>query len=378
MYLRFTVLVKASSLAKGSDKAYDACDSDWLRETSNIWRVGRNCMTSCTFVDRNISGHLQDVKHGANGPSSMLLDPKPVQRKSSARDKTTKFTCNCAQLSFNIRNNLGSNFHFHLEQPCGSDMLYQDTLQVIVDHTCRAQCDMCTAGRLCHPTTGKPLKKGTQIMTTSLIMADALQKLVCTRDHEHDAVAGSFRTSRGVSGKVSQYTELYTYTFASRLPRIICASLQCQEQSVFPLSEESILAEGVISEYEGKRRRLNGKSDPSRIFVPEEAINPNASDSVPSNARDPTGPAPADSSNAGDVTLKAILDHALQAAPRVGRMVIEGGSLFNMVQQYCPQYQIRVMELCKGADRLRKCPIKVEPHEAPYRLTLGIHRHDMI
>ncbi len=40
----------------------------------------------------------------------------------------------------------------------------------------------------------------------------------------------------------------------------------------------------------------------------------------------------------------------------------------------CPDYSIRIAELCKGADRCRKPPIRLAKGEAPFRLTLGIHR----
>ena len=42
-----------------------------------------------------------------------------------------------------------------------------------------------------------------------------------------------------------------------------------------------------------------------------------------------------------------------------------------------PEYRIRVIELCKGTDRFRKPPARLVPQEAPWRLSLGLHRHQM-
>ena len=68
---------------------------------------------------------------------------------------------------------------------------------------------------------------------------------------------------------------------------------------------------------------------------------------------------------------------ALQSAPRVGRVVLERGELFEQLQQMFPEHQVREIELCKGTDRLRKPPARLVPQEAPWRLSIGLHRHQM-
>ena len=42
-----------------------------------------------------------------------------------------------------------------------------------------------------------------------------------------------------------------------------------------------------------------------------------------------------------------------------------------------PEHTVRVIELCKGTDRYRKPPIRLMPKEAPWRYSLGIHRHSL-
>ena len=66
---------------------------------------------------------------------------------------------------------MGVLYHFHLEQPIGSDMLYEEPLHHVLEHVHRVRCDLCHAGNLRHPNSGHFLQKGTQILTTSSIMA---------------------------------------------------------------------------------------------------------------------------------------------------------------------------------------------------------------
>ena len=66
--------------------------------------------------------------------------------------------------------------HAHLEQPDGSQMLYQEELAEVTGRSWIGRCDMCTAGRLRNPETQNLLKKGTQIVTTSQLMQRQVQK----------------------------------------------------------------------------------------------------------------------------------------------------------------------------------------------------------
>ena len=102
-------------------------------------------------------------------------------------------------------------------------MIYQEEMSAIVNHGWIAVCDMCRAGQLKHPISGKLLKKGTQIITTSQIMKQVIGALRCSRDHEHNSVEGSFYHPDFGRVNVSQYTEFYTRVFARKVARC----LQC-------------------------------------------------------------------------------------------------------------------------------------------------------
>jgi hypothetical protein len=157
--------------------------------------------------------------------------------------------------------------------------------------------------------------------------------------------------------------------FCQRVARTICASLQVQELST--ISQDMILGSmEEFSEAAAKRRRLNGKvSQPEGYPI-------TTSPSVPEGNVENTSEA-SSSHDDSKPSKQMILDQALQLAPRVGKTVLEHGALFDVVQQAFPDHIVRVVELCKGADRFRKSPVKLIPHEAPLRMTLGIHRHSL-
>ena len=127
----------------------------------------------------------------------MSKSPEAAQKVFTARaaDQVHLLLCD-ALFQFQLWRSPQS--HAHLEQPRGSQMIYQEELQVILDHAMIAQCDMCLAGQLKHPVSGKLIQKGTQIITTSRIMHRQIDVLRCTHNHEHDTVCDHFNTPNWV------------------------------------------------------------------------------------------------------------------------------------------------------------------------------------
>ena len=100
------------------------------------------------------------------------------------------------------------------------------------------------------------------------------------------------------------------------------------------------------SKPEAKRRRLSGKvSDPPGyppaavqiLSGPQHEQKPSMKSDDSQFFQDPT-----------------ILADAKEIAPRVGTLVLEKGPLFDRIQEACPNHVIRVLEICKGADRFRQ------------------------
>ena len=238
--------------------------------------------------------------------------------------------------------------HTHLEQPAGSEMLYQSELHPLYAKMLWSRCDQCVAGALTHPETGEPIKKGMQILTTSKILKGHLDQLRCSGKHTHHQIAGSC-IHHGKRVNLSAFTELYTQRFARNVVRSLKASRTVNEQPAG--SFENILHGTEESEPEIKRRRLLEKQ-----HRPENYPEPNHEDQ---QEIDP-------------ITIEQIVSEAVTVAPRVGKVILEGGHLFEMID--FDTMKIRVIELCKGTDKYRKPPIRLIKGEAPFRRSFGMHR----
>eukprot|EP00435_Cladocopium_sp_Y103_P021510 s2448_g5.t1 len=245
-----------------------------------------------------------------------------------------------------------SSSHAHLEQPVGSEMLYQEEMERIMSQAWTARCDMCTAGKLQHPVTHNPMQKGTQVVTTSEIMYRSLNALRCDHSHEHDHVAGSYRDPQYGRINVSQYAELYTSVFARKIARCMKCSNQIRERSLSCLADVLVARNLKSSEQapEAKRRKLN---------TPKDTSTSNSSEIQQTNSESP---------------YHNLLQIALQHAPKVGKRYITQGEIFQHAQQLFPEYRLHGIELCKGADRLRPPPVDIQSDRWPFRLTLGFKR----
>ncbi len=235
--------------------------------------------------------------------------------------------------------------HAHLEQPVGSQMLHQEEMQRLIQTTLRARCDMCVAGQLRHPDTGKLLQKGTQVLTTSQIMLETLEQLRCDRSHPHDHVQGQYKTPQGKRINVSEYTELYTRVFAKTLCKAMSQSHQSQE-SVCMLPEVACNTHEE-REDDPKRRRIGDKQPPPMAYQNESR----------------------------DKSIREAIDNCLRDAPRVGKRTLTTGPIVNTFQTMNPEVKIIAIELCKGADRYRFPPSGITKANAPIRKSFGIHRN---
>ena len=150
------------------------------------------------------------------------------------------------------------------------------------------------------------------------------------------------------------------------------ASLKIEEKACIHqhVALHESTGDGESSHSEGpevKRRRLNAKTSNPPAYPNPPGVDAKTESSPRGVSEDlPTSASVAD-----------ILSQGAKIAPRVGKIVLERGELFEHIQLAFPQYEIRVVELCKGTDRLRKPPIRLMPKEAPWRLSMGLHRHQL-
>ena len=239
-----------------------------------------------------------------------------------------------------------SQSHAHLEQPVGSLMVFQEELHAVSQQTYRAQCDMCTAGQLKHPITHEYLKKATQILTTSRIMKEQLDRLHCQNQHEHTHIAGQVKLPGSGRVNLSQYTELYTRVFARKVVRCLQCSQQISESSH---PSEAIFSSSTEADPEPKRRKLTGKQEPSEAYVHL------------------------------DMEKKAsqTLEEISQYVPKIGSRVYLEGPVVESIAKLYPEKIIRSVEICKGTDRMRRPPKGITKTNAPLRTSFGKSRRDL-
>ena len=133
----------------GRSKLYDLL---WVTKPRHVW-TSPNC------------GPWSNWSHLNAGKSREL-----AIKIGSARmaEKTHLLVCDAL---CRLQIGRGSDTHFHLEQPSGSEMIFQGELSFIMLYTHQVKFDMCTGGNLRHPNRPEAfLRKRMQILTTSTIM----------------------------------------------------------------------------------------------------------------------------------------------------------------------------------------------------------------
>ena len=193
----------------------------------------------------------------------MQKSPETAAKILAAREEEMVHLLLCDAV-FQFQTWRSSDSHAHLEQPVGSEMVLQEEFDAIRDQTLRARCDMCVAGQLRNPVTGELLQKGTQVLTTSKIMHRYLESQKCTRDHDHDHVAGQIKHVELGRIPLTQYTELYTDHFARKVLRCLRCSASVLECS--RISEQPVLTT-TCSDPEPKRLKLNNKQPPTEAYI---------------------------------------------------------------------------------------------------------------
>ena len=79
-------------------------------------------------------------------------------------------------------------------------------------------------------------------------------------------------------------------------------------------------------------------------------------------------------------TSQAALEELIKTieaqTPRVGKKVFQDGVILSHIQAMFPDKAVKVVEACRGVDRLREVPIATQPHFMPSGRTLGRQRAD--
>eukprot|EP00435_Cladocopium_sp_Y103_P002504 s5108_g1.t1 len=169
---------------------------------------------------------------------------------------------------------------------------------------------------------------------------------------------------------LTKYTELYTATVARRLCRALQCSCHVKEAAFGYRSSFGFVTDGASDDPEPKRRRLAGKFHPEHLYIdPTASVNsqdPSAVSETPQRSR------PSDSL----AQVQSLIQIAERCAPRVGKVLIKDGPLFDAVRDFYPDKEIKVIDVCRGVDRLRILKNEGKGF-APLRRAFGKRRSDL-
>lgn len=122
---------------------------------------------------------------------------------------------------------------------------------------------------------------------------------------------------------------------------------------------------------EPKRGRLAGKFHPEHLYVDASSTNASSpavpTSDVPRNQSRPAEPMP---------QVRNLIQMAERCAPRVGKVLVREGPLFEAVQELYSDKEIKVLDICRGINRMRACSIGGRGF-APFRRAFGKRRSDL-
>jgi len=105
--------------------------------------------------------------------------------------------------------------HFHWEQPARSAMFRSPLMKELFEKTQCAQFDLCQVGHLCDPQSNKFVKKGLEVLTTSIKLYQDLHGNTCPGNHEHQRIEGTIRIGEETISR-TKWSENYPRKFARR------------------------------------------------------------------------------------------------------------------------------------------------------------------
>ena len=230
-----------------------------------------------------------------------------------------------------LRYQVSQGRHFHWEQPRNSLMLRLPYLREAYQCLRNVEVDLCVAGDLRDPISGKPIRKSLTILSTSLILINQLQGLRCNGSHDHQIIEGTTKHKGEVMNR-STFTEHYPRKFARRIAlclrkNIIHHESSCSSPDVLPWKDIPILGTEAETDPATKRRRIASRArlKLSRVSETSNLDNPKRSRLIGKTQ-------PVDSHSLWE---KIFLD-VFQDVPRVGKKVINDETLLSRMQQLLP------------------------------------------
>ena len=266
-----------------------------------------------------------------------------------------------------LRHQRSLNSHFHWEQPKSSLMFRLPYLSEAFYYLLAVDFEMCQAGNLKDPQSGKPIRKSMTVLTTSQRLVHKLQNYRCPGNHEHQSLEGQI-IHQGNRVNRTSFSEDYTREFARVLVSVLCKihkprelPYRC-EAFVFanetPKTEEPSPKRQRMSQQArlkvsrtleanrvpwGKRQRLIGKTNP-----PLEGIH----------------------------AWKEIFQLVDKLLPRVGKRTVDDSVILQKVRALVTDMDVCYLVACRGSNRTMAPPTTITMGEAPFRKSIFTSRSE--
>ena len=252
--------------------------------------------------------------------------------------------------------------HFHLEQPAGSSMLDQEALRPVIRATCPVLVDMCRFN-LRLPGSSKLIRKRTVIRSTSSLMVECLDGMMCRKNHAHQQVAGSARVG-GRTLQVSHFAASYSRGFAMAVAQVLLKESHAALAFAFPALEPPRTRKRFKTTVGAPPVPVNNPVDRKR-GLPEEAR-------ASKKSRVPVLPH-LEIPQVFDAELwQSIPQELSSCAVRLGTCSIDNANrVFLRIQNLLPKVSIARMFSTRHARQLQMPIGAPPPSESPWRLSLG-------
>ena len=252
---------------------------------------------------------------------------------------------------------------FHLEQPQGSEAIYQPELKDVYEGTLCTTFDMCEVGKLLAPWSkyklrgNNFLRKRTNVFTSSKIFHQAFDSRLCPGNHQHTQIAGKvYHLGRWIS--LSEYAARYSSGFGKNVARY----LSCRFGHP-PLIHDELLIGDVSPAF--VQAVVARKREAINQDAPAEP-DPDAKRQKYGHKQPPRGPFGC----AHGEFWNGVFDQINSKIPRVGKRVFTEGDEVAVVQKGVPGFKVRRIEVCRGTEQLRVPESGVERSEIPFRVTV--------
>ena len=266
-----------------------------------------------------------------------------------------------------LRYQRSKNCHLHWEQPRSSMMFKLPYLSEIHYYMCMADFEMCTAGNLCDPISGKAIKKPLSVLTTSMSLRNLLSTYRCPGNHEHQVLEGSIHMN-GHRMNRTQFSEKYPRKFARLVVRQLC-KLQWPREKPYRLLDMSILNAETFTADSGREPKRPRITAQARLKVHRTI----GVESLPGSKRQRLLDKTAPKTN-GD-RWKEVVDQIQSLAPRVGKVTVHDSQVIQQVQELISDKEVRMIVACRRASRTISPPTELCKGEAPFRRAFYIDRN---